>query len=116
MGHGKIGDYQVPGPRVQGEIQRIGKVHAFRYHVVAAAPQLSQKQRGIIFGVLNHQHAKRGLHLLPQGRRLFVKNQPVQSQLAHSLDKLVEVNGFTHVTVRAQAVPLETILLFVGGS
>src|SRR6267378_1417842 len=48
MRHGKIGDNQVSVLCIQSGFQRVGKVHAFKRNVVAAALQFPQQQGGVI--------------------------------------------------------------------
>src|SRR5579862_5935209 len=48
--------------------------------------------------------------------RLLIKHQPVEPELPHRFDELVEVDRLAHVTVGAQAVAMHDVLLLFGGS
>src|SRR5712672_260595 len=113
MWHGVIGDDQFPLLIVQRRNQRSRGFHALVDDVESAAPQFAQKQGCVIFGVLNHQNAKRYAHLLSPYRRPFVEDQPVQSQLADGINELSKVDGLAYIAVCTQIVSTEAVLLFI---
>src|SRR6188508_958264 len=50
---------------------------------------------------------------LARGR--LVQDQPVQTQLTHSPDKLIEVHRFLHIGICTQAVAVEPVLFLFRG-
>jgi len=125
-GHGEIGDHAIPYAFAQRGVQAIGGIDALMGHLIAAVVKSAQQQSAILLGVLDNERAQRGGHLgLPigirarpqrvRGRRAFVEEQPVKTELAYGVDEFGEIDGLAHVTIGAQAVALEAIPFLIGG-
>src|ERR1700687_1699740 len=112
--HGMVRDDDVPF-LIESSRHAASRVHALRVAFVPALPKKLEQECGIIFRVLDYQNSNRDSHLSSPRRRRLVQNQPIESKLADRFAKLVEVHWLANITVGANTITGDAILLFVRG-
>src|SRR5690348_1632091 len=114
-GHGVVRNDDVPW-FFEGALKHSRIIDALVAHLVASLTQCPDEQVGVLDRILHNKQAQWNRHLAGSiCRRLFIQQQPIQSQLPHGVSELHKIHRLANVAVRAEVVALQAIALFVRG-